>query len=110
MFSLHASLAEGSANVCYEAMAHGLPIIATPNAGSTVKSGVTGYLIPIRDSEAIAQALRNLAENSQSRHSMGEAARQVASGQTLMEYQTQLAQTIRDVLSPARLPPAAHQL
>lgn len=54
---LHASLAEGSANVCYEAMAHGLPIVATPNSGSTVSHGLNGFLIPIRSPEAIANAL-----------------------------------------------------
>ncbi len=36
---LHPSLAEGSAIVCYEAMAHGLPVIATPDAGAIITDG-----------------------------------------------------------------------
>lgn len=101
---LHASLAEGSANVCYEAMAHGLPVVATPNAGSTTKDGITGFLIPVRDPEAIAQAISRLAVSEEFRHSMGEAARQVASGLTLQEYQLQLAQTVREAFSDIALP------
>ncbi|MFO1006823.1 MAG: glycosyltransferase family 4 protein [Planctomycetaceae bacterium] len=103
---LHASLAEGSANVCYEAMAHGLPVIATPNAGSVVKDGVTGFLIPIRDPEAIAQSLLSIAENAPLRESMGVSARQVASGLTLQHYQAQLSQAIQEALSPQQAPAA----
>ncbi len=106
---LHASLAEGSANVCYEAMAHGLPVIATPNAGSTVKDGFTGFLIPVRDPEAIAQAISRLSDSEEFRHSMGEAARQVASGLTLQQYQLQLAQTIRETFSEIDLPTTGRQ-
>ena len=100
---LHASLAEGSANVCYEAMAHGLPVIATPNAGSAVEDGVTGFLIPIRDPEAMAQSLRRVADNAPLRESMGVSARQVASGLTLQHYQTQLSQAIQESLSPRKV-------
>jgi glycosyltransferase involved in cell wall biosynthesis len=48
------SLCEGSATACYEALAAGLPVIATPNAGSVVRDGVDGFIVPIRDAEAIA--------------------------------------------------------
>lgn len=106
---LHASLAEGSANVCYEAMAHGLPVIATPNAGSTVENGVTGFLVPIRDPDAIAQSLLRSAENASVRHSMGISARQVASGLTLQHYQTQLAEAIQESLFRQDTPAAAPQ-
>jgi glycosyltransferase involved in cell wall biosynthesis len=51
------SLDEGSALVTYEAMAAGLPVIATPNAGSLVRDSIDGYLIPIRNSEALAERI-----------------------------------------------------
>jgi glycosyltransferase involved in cell wall biosynthesis len=51
------TLAEGSANVTYEALARGVSVITTPNAGSTVRDGVDGYLVPIRDPEAIRESL-----------------------------------------------------
>lgn len=71
------SICEGSATVTYEALAAGLPVITTPNAGSVVRDGVDGFLVPIRDAEAIAARieqllgdaalLRRLSENSQAR-------------------------------------------
>jgi glycosyltransferase involved in cell wall biosynthesis len=57
------TLCEGSATVCYEALAAGLPVITTPNAGSVVRDGVDGFVVPIRDSEALAAGLERLAVN-----------------------------------------------
>jgi glycosyltransferase involved in cell wall biosynthesis len=54
------SICEGSAIVTYEALAAGLPVICTPNTGSTVRHGVDGFIVPIRDAEAIAKGLDHL--------------------------------------------------
>ncbi len=51
------SICEGSAMVTYEALNWKLPIITTNNAGSVVKHGVDGFLVPIRTSEDIAEKL-----------------------------------------------------
>jgi glycosyltransferase involved in cell wall biosynthesis len=51
------SICEGSAMVTYEALSWGLPVITTHNAGSIVRDTVDGWLVPIRDSEAIAKKL-----------------------------------------------------
>jgi glycosyltransferase involved in cell wall biosynthesis len=51
------SIVEGSATVTYEALMSGLPVIATPNAGSIVRDGVDGFVVPIRDCEALARAI-----------------------------------------------------
>ena len=40
------SLFEGSAVVTYEALACGLPCVVTPSAGSVVRDGVEGFLVP----------------------------------------------------------------
>lgn len=58
------SLSEGSANVCYEALACGLPVVTTPNAGSVVRDGIDGFVVPIRSPEGIAARLLELASNS----------------------------------------------
>ncbi len=55
------SISEGSANVCYEALAAGLPVIATPNTGSVVRDGVDGFLVPIRSSQDLADRIGRLA-------------------------------------------------
>jgi starch synthase len=59
------SLEEGLALVQGEALACGCPIIATPNTGSEdlFADGQQGFIVPIRDPEAIAQRLQQLADN-----------------------------------------------
>jgi glycosyltransferase involved in cell wall biosynthesis len=51
------SICEGSAMVTYEALNWKLPIITTNNAGSVVRNGVDGFLVPIRTLEDIAHKL-----------------------------------------------------
>lgn len=59
------SLFEGFALVISEALSQALPVIATPNSGATecIRDGVDGFLVPIRDSMAIAERLQQLATN-----------------------------------------------
>jgi glycosyltransferase involved in cell wall biosynthesis len=57
------SICEGSATVCYEALARGLPVITTPNAGSIVREGMDGFIVPVRDADSIADRLQYLHEN-----------------------------------------------
>jgi hypothetical protein len=54
------SICEGSAIVCYEALAAGLPVITTPNAGSVVRDGVDGFIVPLRNPEAIVEKVELL--------------------------------------------------
>jgi glycosyltransferase involved in cell wall biosynthesis len=57
------SICEGSATVCYEALAAGLSVITTPNAGSVVRDGLDGFVVPIRDARALAEKLEQLASD-----------------------------------------------
>ena len=56
------SIVEGRALVQQEALSSGLPIIITPNSGGEdlVEEGVTGYLVPIRSPEKIAEAISSM--------------------------------------------------
>ena len=52
------TLSDGFALTQIEAMAHGLPVIATPNCGEVVTDGVDGFIVPARDANALAQVIR----------------------------------------------------
>lgn len=83
---LFPSLCEGSATVTYEALAAGLPVICTPNTGSVVRDGQDGYIIPIRDSEAIVERLERLAADIDLRKTMGESAMRRAAEFSVAKY------------------------
>jgi glycosyltransferase involved in cell wall biosynthesis len=60
---LHPTRFEGSSLVTLEAMAHGLPVIATRAGGipDKVKDGVNGYLVNPGDVEALSGAIVKMA-------------------------------------------------
>ncbi len=62
-----------------EAMAMGLPVVATNVNGTpeAVQNGVNGYLVPPSDPSALADRLRAIARDPQQRREMGDAARRV---------------------------------
>ncbi|HVX90790.1 MAG TPA: glycosyltransferase family 4 protein [Candidatus Paceibacterota bacterium] len=72
------SLSEGFGRALLEAMAAGLPVITTEHARGIVEDGVSGYIVPIRDSAALAEKIRALYEHPEDAWRMGEAARRAA--------------------------------
>jgi glycosyltransferase involved in cell wall biosynthesis len=70
------TISDGFALTQLEAMAHGLPVITTPNCGEVVRDGIDGFIVPARDSTALAKALESLDEDPERLEAMREAARQ----------------------------------
>jgi glycosyltransferase involved in cell wall biosynthesis len=69
------TLLEGMPLTVVEAMAAGLPIIATRNGpDEIVRDGVDGFLVPERDPAAISACLQRLYEDPELRRRMGQAA------------------------------------
>jgi glycosyltransferase involved in cell wall biosynthesis len=70
------SLLEGFGLVILEAMAAALPVITTPHTAGPecIDEGVDGYIVPIRDSDAIASRLADLYDHEDWRLAMASAA------------------------------------
>jgi glycosyltransferase involved in cell wall biosynthesis len=67
------TLSDGFALTQLEAMAHGLPVIATPNCGEVVTDGVDGLIVPVSDSNALAEAFQLLIQDPEKLRSMSAA-------------------------------------
>jgi colanic acid/amylovoran biosynthesis glycosyltransferase len=69
---------EGIPNVLKEAMAMGIPVISTWHSGipELVEDGITGYLVPERDVEALTDRLIDVCDNPESWAEMGRKARE----------------------------------
>ena len=74
---LLSSVSEGLSNAVLEAMACGLPIVTSDCGGmnEAVTDGIEGFLTPVRDPRAMADALGKLASNSELRRKMGSSCR-----------------------------------
>lgn len=94
------SIEDGFPLVVLQALASGLPVITTPNVGSAqlIEDGVNGYLVPIRDPEAVADRLRRLRDDPERRRAMGLAARATAeSGLGWSDYGERAAAAYRRI-------------
>ena len=79
-FAVLASHSEGMPNAILEAMAAGLPVVATDVGGvrELVENGVTGLLVPASDPDAMAAALQRIADDVDFRVAAGAIARERA--------------------------------
>jgi glycosyltransferase involved in cell wall biosynthesis len=85
------SIEEGSALVTYEAMAAGIPLVVTPNAGAWMTDGEEGFEVPVRDVEAITGRLETLAADPTRAVTMGRAARRRAEKLTWERHRERFA-------------------
>ena len=91
---------DGLPNSLLEALAAGLPVVATRVAGITdvVEDGVNGLLVPEKDPGALAAALRQLADSPEQRIRLATEARQTAVSRLSWEA---AAQTFEDCYAQA---------
>lgn len=80
LFAFPSYYMEGLPKSLIEACAIGRPIVTTDNIGcrDVVTDGVNGYLIPVKDSQALAEKIQLLVDQPALRYQMGLASRKVA--------------------------------
>lgn len=95
------SYREGLPKVLVEAASCGRPIVTTdaPGCREIVKDGVNGILVPVKDVDLLAHAIRTLLNSPETRQRMGQAGRQLVKdkfsleqviGETLAVYRAML--------------------
>jgi glycosyltransferase involved in cell wall biosynthesis len=77
---VHASFSEGLGGVILDAMAAGVPVVATLAGGipEAVRDGEEGLLVPAGDARSVAEAVRRLAADPGLRAALGERGRRRA--------------------------------
>lgn len=95
------SLQEGMAMVQLQAMACGLPLICSTNTGGDdliTKDGEEGFVIPIRDVEAIKEKILYLYNNQDIAKEMGQKAKKrVESGFTWEDYGNRYIKNLEEI-------------
>lgn len=94
------SLVEGFGLVLLEAMACGIPIITTPNTAGPdiITDGLEGFIVPIRDTNALKEKLDWCHNHPQKLAQMGRAARKKAEQLTWDLYRQRLSSRIQELL------------
>jgi glycosyltransferase involved in cell wall biosynthesis len=96
------SIVEGRALVMQEAMSQGLPLVITPNTGGDdlIDEGATGFLVPIRRPDKIAEKIAWFADHRAELTAMSRAAQNKARQLTWEAYGKMVAQAILDLERP----------
>ncbi len=88
------TLSDGFALTQLEAMAHGLPVITTPNCGRVVEEGVTGFIVAARDPQALAVAIMRFVQNRNLASEMSPKCRQAAAAFSISAYGRRLVEIV----------------
>jgi glycosyltransferase involved in cell wall biosynthesis len=85
--SVLTSLTEGFSNTILESMAAGIPVVATRVGGNSeiIVDGVTGRLVPVRDTAALSDAIASLLGNPELAIRMGSSGKSRVAGRFSIE-------------------------
>lgn len=94
------SLSEGCASSGMEAMAAGLPVIATKESGLPIDHGIDGWIVPSKDPEAVGDAVTRLSCDQALREHLGRnASKKIAGDFSWESYGRNVADIYRQTLA-----------
>jgi glycosyltransferase involved in cell wall biosynthesis len=96
------SIQDGFGMVVFEAGACGLPVVVSENVGAPVRDGKDGFVVPIRDADAIAEKLVFFFWHEEVRRRMGLTAREHVGQFTWERYHREIAGHHREMLEARR--------
>jgi len=101
---------EGLPNIVLESLAASVPVVATAVGGTpeVLDDGISGYLVPPGDSDALAQRLLDLLGSDLVRHRMGQAGQRAMRERFTFETQARQYTALFDRLSPRKAPNLRH--
>lgn len=100
------SLWEGGPITLLEAMASGLPVVATPVGivPEIVRDGVTGFLVPLRDPAVLGEALWRVREDSARAEAMGREGRETVRGRYTHRHLAEKVMAVYEEVLPGFSP------
>jgi len=88
------TLCDSFGMVVLEALSHGIPVITTPNSGCIIKDGKEGFIVPIRNSEALSDRINKFICNPSLVEEMSSKALQLSRKYSLEKYSQKLINTL----------------
>lgn len=88
---VHPSLRDGMPNAVLEAMACGVPVLATPVGGvkDVLQDSVNGFFVNVNDAEGLTQKMAELLNQPTKRETVGRSARETVMSQYTLEKELQ---------------------
>ena len=83
--------------VLLEAMAMGVPVVCTPHCGDVVRDGIDGFVVPVRDPEALADRIDRIVSDRDLRARMSASALERARDFSLDAYAGRLLAALGEV-------------
>lgn len=101
---VHPTSQEGSGRVIMEAMSAGKPVVSVRSGGvqELIQDNETGFLVPPKEPQTLANGIEKLLEDPTRRHQMGEAARVYAWQHFSLDKTVESIQSLYREISSAR--------
>jgi glycosyltransferase involved in cell wall biosynthesis len=88
---------EGSSKTVFEAMSYGLPVITTENAGSILRDGKDGFIVPVNNVDKLIEKIKYFYDNRDEIEIMGKNAQNYSRNFTWELYATKVNELYAEV-------------